>query len=216
MPNVDFFTQTFFSVMSTIKNDKPQQLNPLLPGYAFDVFLVSGMTPIEKGGALDFMIDRPHGMKGYIINLTIQGRGKVFSGDNEFSVAPGDLLLFPPEAVHFYGRADDSDKWYHRWVYFRPKAYWADWLKWPHEVERVGRITLHDAQLIDEFDGLFVITSYSIHYTKLYEPRRMRSGAWVPLSRAGIQSQSSIQLQALWRTVASARDKCSILSYNFV
>jgi len=156
MPNVDFFTQTFFSVMSTIKNDKPQQLNPLLPGYAFDVFLVSGMTPIEKGGALDFMIDRPHGMKGYIINLTIQGRGKVFSGDNEFSVAPGDLLLFPPEAVHFYGRADDSDKWYHRWVYFRPKAYWADWLKWPHEVERVGRITLHDAQLIDEFDGLFL------------------------------------------------------------
>lgn len=156
MHKADFFTEKLFSAMSTMQKDKPKQLNPLLPGYAFDVFLVSGMTPIEKGSVLDFIIDRPNGMKGYIMNLTVKGRGKIFSGDNEFIVEPGDLLLFPPEAVHYYGRADDSNEWYHRWVYFRPRAYWADWLRWPHEIERVGLIKLSDEQLVNEFDSLFL------------------------------------------------------------
>jgi AraC-type DNA-binding domain-containing proteins len=156
MHKADFFTEKLFSAMSTMQKDKPKQLNPLLPGYAFDVFLVSGMTPIEKGSVLDFIIDRPNGMKGYIINLTVKGRGKIFSGEHEFIVEPGDLLLFPPEAVHYYGRADDCNEWYHRWVYFRPRAYWADWLRWPHEVERVGHIKLADQQLANEFDSLFL------------------------------------------------------------
>ena len=156
MHKADFFTEKLFSAMSTMQKDKPKQLNPLLPGYAFDVFLVSGMTPIEKGSVLDFIIDRPNGMKGYIMNLTVKGRGKIFSGEHEFIVEPGDLLLFPPEAVHYSGRADDSNEWYHRWVYFRPRAYWADWLRWPHEVERVGHIKLADEQLANEFDSLFL------------------------------------------------------------
>ena len=75
-----FFTETLFSAMSSMQKEKPKQLNPLLPGYAFDVFLVSGMTPIEQGSALDFTIDRPHGMKGFIVNLTIKGKGRSFRG----------------------------------------------------------------------------------------------------------------------------------------
>ncbi len=156
MQNDDIFTKTLFSVLSNMKKELPKQLNPLLPGYAFDVFLVSGMTPIEKGDVLDFMIDRPTGMKGFIINLTVKGKGKILSGADEFIVEPGDLLLFPPEAVHYYGRADDADSWYHRWVYFRPRAYWADWLKWPDEVQKIGRIRLANPQQVDEFDGLFL------------------------------------------------------------
>ena len=156
MQNDDMFTQTFFSVLSNMKKEQPKQLNPLLPGYAFDVFLVSGMTPIEQHGVLDFMIDRPHGMKGFIVNLTVKGKGRIFSGENEFFVEPGDLLLFPPEAIHYYGRAEDADCWYHRWVYFRPRAYWADWLKWPNEVCQVGRLKLESEKLINEFDGLFL------------------------------------------------------------
>ncbi|GAA4501687.1 arabinose operon transcriptional regulator AraC [Pseudaeromonas paramecii] len=155
MAQTDFFTQTLFSVMTNLKKEQPKQLNPLLPGYAFDVFLVSGLTPIEKGGALDFMIDRPNGMKGYIINLTVQGEGRVFYGPHAFTVKPGDLLLFPPEAVHYYGRAESSDSWYHRWVYFRPRAYWADWLKWPDAVQKVGRLCLSDPACFEEFDQLF-------------------------------------------------------------
>ncbi|HDZ8912986.1 TPA: arabinose operon transcriptional regulator AraC [Aeromonas hydrophila] len=156
MAQADFFTQALFSAMSSMQKEKPKQLNPLLPGYSFDVFLVSGMTPIEQGSALDFIIDRPQGMKGFIVNLTIRGKGQIFQGEQAFTVEPGDLLLFPPAAVHHYGRAPDAQAWYHRWVYFRPRAYWADWLKWPQVTERVGRLQLADAALLAEFDALFL------------------------------------------------------------
>lgn len=53
------------------------QSNPLLPGYSFNAYLVAGLTPILADGPLYFFIDRPDGMKGYIINLTIKGQGRV-------------------------------------------------------------------------------------------------------------------------------------------
>lgn len=121
------------------------QPNPLLPGYAFNAWLVAGLTPISAGGALDFCIDRPHGMKGYIINLTIKGRGRVFDGDVSFDCEPGEMLLFQPKTPHYYGRAPDSDCWYHRWIYFRPRAYWHDWLRWQDETSGVGRLRLPES-----------------------------------------------------------------------
>ncbi len=77
------------------------QPNPLLPGYSFNAYLVAGLTPILAEGPLDFFIDRPDGMKGYIINLTMKGQGQVFDGDETFFCNPGDLLLFPPKSKHF-------------------------------------------------------------------------------------------------------------------
>ena len=137
--------------------DAAQQLNPLLPGYSFNLYLVAGLTPIMRGGPLDFFIDRPSGMKGYIINLTIQGRGQVFDGDRSFECGPGDVLLFPPGVPHYYGRAPDAAEWYHRWVYFRPRGFWASWLKWPaQEGQRIGRLQLIDLQVRQEIDTLFV------------------------------------------------------------
>lgn len=132
-----------------------QQLNPLLPGYSFNVYLVAGTTPIIENGPLDFFVDRKKGMAGFIINMTVKGRGKVFDGEDAIYCDPGDLLLFPPDATHFYGRAPDSPDWYHRWVYFRPRAYWAHWLKWRNQINKVGRLTLPDKALITEFDELF-------------------------------------------------------------
>jgi AraC family transcriptional regulator of arabinose operon len=132
-----------------------EQLNPLLPGYSFNLYLVAGITPIIENGPLDFFIDRPNGMNGYIINMTVQGRGKVFDGGDTFYCNPGDLLLFPPEAAHYYGRAPEQGDWYHRWVYFRPRAYWSPWLKWRNQVNKVGRLSLQDRSLITEFDTLF-------------------------------------------------------------
>lgn len=132
-----------------------QQLNPLLPGYSFNLYLVAGLTPIVQGGPLDFFIDRPNGMTGYIINMTVRGRGTVFEGEDAFECAPGDLLLFPPEARHFYGRAPDSSEWFHRWVYFRPRGFWAPWLRWPQQTREVGRMTLRDPALLAEFESLF-------------------------------------------------------------
>jgi len=141
--------------MDTRQNESGQQLNPLLPGYSFNVYLVAGTTPIIENGPLDFYIDRKKGMSGFIINMTVKGRGKVFDGEDAIYCNPGDLLLFPPDAAHFYGRAPDSPDWYHRWIYFRPRAYWAHWLQWRTQINKVGRLTLIDKQLVNEFDDLF-------------------------------------------------------------
>ena len=118
------------------------QQNPLLPGYPFNAWLVAGLTPITADGPLDFFIDRPLGMKGYILNLTIKGEGRVFDGEQSFDCLPGDMLLFQPKTAHYYGRAPDSPCWFHRWVYFRPRAYWTDWLQWQDESQGVGRLRL--------------------------------------------------------------------------
>ncbi|MCX8956071.1 arabinose operon transcriptional regulator AraC [Erwinia psidii] len=131
------------------------QSNPLLPGYPFNAWLVAGLTPINAGDALDFFIDRPHGMKGYIINLTISGRGQVFSGTDAFGCEAGDLLLFQPQTPHYYGRSAQSDSWHHRWIYFRPRAYWSDWLVWQEQCLGVGRLRLPERQR-EEFEQLFI------------------------------------------------------------
>ncbi len=104
------------------------QNDPLLPGYSFNAHLVAGLTPIEANGYLDFFIDRPLGMKGYILNLTIRGEGVINNNGEQFVCRLGDILLFPPGEIHHYGRHPDASEWYHQWVYFRPRAYWQEWL----------------------------------------------------------------------------------------
>nr|MBA2816998.1 putative oxidoreductase YdgJ [Candidatus Pantoea persica] len=113
---------------------------------------VSGTTTAD--GPLDFFIDRSHGMKGFILNLTIKGKGLVFDGENGFDCLPGDMLLFQPKTAHYYGRAPDSPDGHHCWVYFRPRAYWKDWLQWQDVRKGVGRLRLNET-LRGEFDRLF-------------------------------------------------------------
>lgn len=114
------------------------QNDPLLPGYSFNAHLVAGLTPIDAEGHLDFFIDRPLGMKGYILNLTIRGEGIVKNNGKEFICKPGDMLLFPPGEIHHYGRSPQAKEWYHQWVYFRPRAYWQEWLSWPSIFAQTG------------------------------------------------------------------------------
>ncbi|CAK9884928.1 MAG: Arabinose operon regulatory protein [Candidatus Erwinia impunctatus] len=139
----------------TMRLSQTDQQNPLLPGYPFNAWLVAGLTPINQHDALDFFIDRPSGMKGYIINLTIKGCGQIFQGDAAFHCGVGELLLFSPQSPHYYGRSPEASCWHHRWIYFRPRAYWSDWLKWQHENHGMGRLQLTES-LLAEFDVLFV------------------------------------------------------------
>lgn len=114
------------------------QLDPLLPGFSFNTHLIAGLTPIEKESYLDFFIHRPNGMKGYIINYTLKGQGIILDGDTPHPCHPGDMWLFSPEAIHHYGRHPEADCWHHQWVYFRPRAYWREWLKWPTLMAHTG------------------------------------------------------------------------------
>jgi len=134
--------------------------DPRLPGYPFDLSLVAGFTPIVEGGAFDFTVDRPLGVKGWVVNLTVHGRGRVFGdgvGDGEgWTCERGELSLFAPGTRHFYGRAPGSDCWFHRWVYFQPRGFWSPWLQWPETRRGVGRLRLRSEALFDEFEQLFV------------------------------------------------------------
>lgn len=133
-----------------------QNEDPLKPGYNFDAHLVAGLTPIIDGDELDFTIDRPNGMKGYIINITSRGEGTIFSGEDAFDVQYGDLLLFPPSAAHYYHRKSDCSSWFHRWVYFRPRAYWDGWLNWHEEKNGVYVTRNLDAESIKQIEKLFI------------------------------------------------------------
>ncbi|TLP44292.1 MULTISPECIES: arabinose operon transcriptional regulator AraC [Cohaesibacter] len=157
-PSADPQVQGLFKKLAydTAPKGADDEVAPLFPGFQFDVKLVAGITPIESGGPLDFYIDRPNGMRGWIINLTVDGIGRVFDGPNSFTVEPGDLLLFPPEARHFYGRDFDADKWWHRWIYFQPRAFWKPWLDWHQVVDGVHILRKRDEAKTSELFRLFV------------------------------------------------------------
>ncbi|SKA29479.1 arabinose operon transcriptional regulator AraC [Consotaella salsifontis] len=129
-------------------------LAPLMPGYGFATRLTAGITPIERGSPLDFVIERPKGMAGWIINLTVRGRGRI-GREEGFDAEAGDLLLFSPGIVHHYGRHPDAENWWHRWVYFQPRAFWASWLAWKTRIDGVYVLRRQDDDLFREQDRLF-------------------------------------------------------------
>ncbi len=157
-PSQDPQVQRIFRKLTRVGRGAGTDLDvaPLFPGFPFDVRLVAGITPIEKDGPLDFFIDRPNGMRGWIANLTVEGAGRVFEGRDSFIVEPGDLLLFPPQAVHYYGRDPAAQKWWHRWIYFQPRAYWRNWLEWEKQVRNVHILRHKGSAFFREMFRLFV------------------------------------------------------------
>ncbi len=53
--------------------------SPLMKTFTFNAWVVAGFTPITRGSTLDYYINRPQGMKGYIINLTLRGRRRAMA-----------------------------------------------------------------------------------------------------------------------------------------
>ncbi|RRF74932.1 hypothetical protein EAO30_16095 [Klebsiella pneumoniae] len=50
----------------------------------------------------------------------------------------GRYAAVPAREIHHYGRHPDASEWYHQWVYFRPRAYWHEWLNWPTIFAQTG------------------------------------------------------------------------------
>ncbi|RYH10385.1 arabinose operon transcriptional regulator AraC [Tropicimonas sp. IMCC6043] len=157
-PSQDPQVQRLISRLNHGETPSPDdtRMASLFPGFRFDVRLVAGITPIEKDGPLDFFIDRPNGMRGWIVNLTVEGTGQVFEGAHGFTVSPGDLLLFPPGVPHYYGRAEEASKWWHRWIYFQPRAFWKPWLDWNQKIDGVHVLRHRDEAKFSELFRLFV------------------------------------------------------------
>ncbi len=125
------------------------------PTIFFEDSLVAGITPMRRDAPFDEIIDRPKGMKGYIINLTLKGRGLIRDGSTEFECGRGDMLLFAPGVPHYYHRAYDSEEWYHAWVYFFAQDDWSEYLNWNAKVSQVEKVTLKE-EVVEEFSQYFV------------------------------------------------------------
>ncbi|MGR6980443.1 arabinose operon transcriptional regulator AraC [Testudinibacter sp. P27/CKL/0425] len=136
--------------------DNQKDLPLLLSDYPFDMDLVAGRTIIEKDNYLDYIINRPQGMKGYIINLTTRGRGEIFNGEKTFLADKGDLLLFSPQAMHHYRRESAYYSWYHQWIYFRPRTFWIDWLRWSSTDNGIGRLSIANKEEYQAILDLFL------------------------------------------------------------
>lgn len=99
-----------------------------------------------------------------MINLTLKGEGVVHHADGEFHCQQDEMLLFPPGVIHHYGRAKESIAWDHLWIYFIPRPYWIDWLRWDIKQGQIGRMKLpddaHSQQMIQLFKE--VISSNAI------------------------------------------------------
>ena len=145
--------------------------SPLMKTFTFNAWVVAGFTPITRGSTLDYYINRPQGMKGYIINLTLRGQARAKAGDGFLLCRENDLLLFPPGVPHHYGRDEHSEYWDHLWIYFIPRPYWIDWLKWDQTIHGIGKTTINDPDQLQQLRDLF------------YEVIRHHSAS-VPLSEA--------------------------------
>ncbi len=77
-------------------------------------------------------------MKGYILNLTIRGEGGDQQPRRTVCLPAGRYAAVPAREIHHYGRHPDASEWYHQWVYFRPRAYWHEWLNWPTIFAQTG------------------------------------------------------------------------------
>ncbi|MDR3514983.1 MAG: arabinose operon transcriptional regulator AraC [Azospirillaceae bacterium] len=137
------------------ERQRDPEVAPLFPGYEFGPRLVAGITPIERGGPLDTVIERSRGMRGWIINLTVKGQGRIFDGVRSWQVGPGDLALFPPGLLHHYERDPDAESWWHRWIFFQPRAFWAGWLSWRDSQNGIFVQRNVDQGLVAELDDLF-------------------------------------------------------------
>ncbi len=127
----------------------PDMVASLFQDYEFDHKIVSSLTPITKGEAIDVPIYRPQGMKGWIINLTIKGSGRIYLKDGHYKdVKKGDICLFPPHAPHHYQRVEDDEKWYHRWIYFHPYRQWGHLLKWRYFRDNIYFLSLKEQDCI--------------------------------------------------------------------
>jgi AraC family transcriptional regulator of arabinose operon len=88
---------------------------------------------------------RAAGMTGWVLNLTLKGKGRIHRGPESFTAEPGDVLLFPPKVAHDYAHEASSGRWTHAWIYFTPSASMASLLRWPERGRGVLGFRLGDA-----------------------------------------------------------------------
>lgn len=104
--------------------------------------LVAGTSRYAPDGHAPTL--RSTGLNNWVLNLTVEGRGRVNSGAAQFSTKEGDVLLFPPHVAHDYAHAPKAASWTHVWIYFNPPGHLVRLLHWPSRGAGVLGFSLSD------------------------------------------------------------------------
>lgn len=78
-------------------------------------------------------VRRSGGSGNWLLTYTLDGGGLYRQPGVELRTGSGDLVLLAPGAVHDYS-VPEGGSWEFLWVHFRPRAGWAEWMRF----EEVG------------------------------------------------------------------------------
>ncbi|STW32047.1 Arabinose operon regulatory protein [Klebsiella michiganensis] len=129
--------------------------SPLMKTFTFNAWVVAGFTPITRGSKLDYYINRPQGMKGYIINLTLRGQARAKAGDGSLLCRENDLLLFPPGVPHHYGTGRTQRILGSFMDLLHPPALLDRLAKWDQTTHGIGKTTVNDPEQLQSLRDLF-------------------------------------------------------------
>ncbi len=153
---------------------------------SFHKELVAGRTEIVESD--DRAVFREHGMDGWILNYTVDGRGRINRGERRFTAEPGHLLLFKPGVAHDYHSDPLTKRWTHLWVYFFPRASWFEWLAWPEASPGILRLDLARSEQRARIVALFQEVERLSH---------------APLKRRVALAMSALEQLLLWCDAAN-------------
>ena len=110
-----------------------------------EVMIGARHTP--KDTIHDTTIHSVHGNTGgWVLELTVKGKGNYNYYRREFQVEPSDLMLLSPDAFYEQSRARQADTWVNYWVYFPLEQRLVEWMQWPEIVPYIYRINLAETQ----------------------------------------------------------------------
>lgn len=98
-------------------------------------------TPLVTGhqqGGKRYAVWRSRGRADWLLMFTRSGGGHA----SKVPLAPGDIVLIRPNALHDYGTARTEESWEILWTHFTPRPHWLSWLGWPEEAPGVLKLSL--------------------------------------------------------------------------
>lgn len=92
-----------------------------------------------------YAVYRPHGLRNWLLTLTIAGHGRYRWGAGEVVTSHGDLVLVAPGVVQDYAvhaAAAPGAVWEFWWVHFQPRPAWFTWWRLPELHPGLHRVAL--------------------------------------------------------------------------
>lgn len=127
-----------------IATHSPNQRYPLVPPP--DKVLAGHFQ--ERPG---YAVHRPHGLRNWLLTLTVAGHGRYRWGDGELVTGPGDLVLVAPGVVQNYAvhapPTAAETVWDFWWVHFQPRPAWFTWWRLPELSPGLHRAALGGVSL---------------------------------------------------------------------